>query len=149
MLSQSHTSRTATIPAPESVHPLQKYVADLHSSPQKNFPDIDDEDPEGHGEGHSSSQISSGSENDEEPAFTQLMPNKDFEELFQQFFVVGHKDLLLLRSKILLNRNINSKTLITPSDINAHKIHALRKKLYMLQMDLLTRVKGTQYNILQ
>ena len=146
MLSRSSkTSRTATIPATPSVHPLQEYIADLHSKPPKDFPDINDEDGEENGEHDSSSPITPEKSNGETD-FKPLMSNKNFEELFQQLFVVGHKQLVVLRSKILLDRKVNPDTLITPSDINAHKIQAIRNQLYKLQMTFFRSPKGMQYD---
>lgn len=147
MLSQSsQTNRTSTIPAPGSVPPSQEYIADLQSHPTKNFPDIDEEDSEGEGEQGSSSKITSEEGTSGESDFNHLMAGKDFSELFQQFFVVGHKQLTFLRSKIFLNRDVNPDTLITPSELNAPKIQTLRKQFYQIQTVLFKNPKGTQYD---
>lgn len=145
----SQTNRTSTIPAPGSIHPLQEYLADVQSNSGKDFPDIDEEDADGNEEQHSSSQITTNAENNGDVDFKQLVTNKDFSELFRQFFVVGHKDLVLLKSKILVDREVNPNALLKPSDVNAHKIQALREQLYKLQMALFKNPKGRQYDVAQ
>lgn len=140
----SQTTRTSTIPAPGSIHPLQEYLADVKSG--KDFPDIDEDDAEGNGEQHSSSQVTAAAENNGEIDFNELVATKDFSELFRQFFVVGHKELVILKSKIFLDRDMNPDTLLKPSDVNAHKIQALREQLYKLQMSLFKNPKGRQYD---
>lgn len=143
----SQTNRTSTIPAPESIHPLQEYLADVQSKSGKDFPDINDEGAEENEEHHSSSQITADRGKDELAGFQQLITNKDFSVLFRQFFVVGHKELVILKSKILLDRKESSNALIKPSDVNAHNIEALREKLYNLQMAFFNNPKGRQYDI--
>ncbi|MEL7833564.1 hypothetical protein [Fodinibius sp. Rm-B-1B1-1] len=142
----SQTNRTSTIPAAGSIHPLQEYLADVKSQSGKEFPDIDEDDAEGNGEQHSSSQVTTSAENNGEVDFNELVTNKDFSELFRQFFVVGHKELVILKSKIFSNRDMDPDSLLKPSDVNAHKIQALRKQLYKLQMTLFKNPKGRQYD---
>ncbi len=143
----SQTNRSSTIPAPGSIHPLQEYLSNLQSEPPEDFPGLDEENDESENEQKSSQRVTNGGEHGQ-PDFTHLVSNKDFSELFKQFFVVGHKKLAFLRSELLLKRDVNPNTLITPSDINAHKIQALREHLYRLQMTFFKNPKGKQYNTL-
>ena len=140
----SKTSEPSTLRAPESVHPLQEYV---QSNTEKDFPDIAEDDADDSGEQEASSHISTKEGDTSSSDFTDLMPQKDFGELFEQFFVVHHNDLFVLRSDIFLKRDINPDTLLAPSDINAGKIQALRNQLYQLQMILFEQQKGSEYDI--
>jgi hypothetical protein len=142
----SKTNFSSNIPALEGVHPTQEYVADLQSKPVKDFPDIDEENEEGHGDHEESHQITAGGNDENESDFLQLLPKKDFSDLFQQFFVVEHKKLTLLQSKILLARDFNPNTLI--SNIDAHEIQMLRQHLYDLQVNIFQNPKGQQYDTL-
>ncbi|PAU94990.1 hypothetical protein CK503_05880 [Aliifodinibius salipaludis] len=149
MLSRSSKpSSSSSIPALGGVHPIQEYVADLQSKPPKDFPDIDEENQDGNEDHEEAHQITAEGNNNSGSDFMQLMPKKDFSELFQQFFVVGHKKLTLLQSKILLERDTHSDALMAPSNIDTHKIQVLRQNLYNLQVNIFKNPKGQQYNTL-
>lgn len=143
----SQPSKTDTIRAPESVHPLQEYLSDVQSNAGKDFPDIAEEDGEDDAEQEGSSHINTTEERIDDSDFSDLMPTKDFGELFEQFFVVNHNELFILQSKFFFQRDVSSTTLLTPSDINAHKIQVLRYQLYKLQMTLFKNPKGREYDI--
>jgi len=148
MLSRpSQTSKTDTIRAPESVHPLQEYLSDVQSDAGKNFPNIAEEDEEDNEGQKASSHIDTTEGDADDSDFTDLMPTKDFGELLQQFFVIDHNELFVLRTKFFLQRDINPTTLLTPSDINTHKIQVLRNQLYQLQITLFKNPKGQEYDI--
>ncbi len=142
----SKPTLSSSIPALEGVHPIQEYVADSESNPVKDFPDIDEENDKDNGGHEESHQITSGGNDNGESDFMHLMPKKDFRDLFEHFFVVEHKNLTLLQSKILLERDLNPSELI--SDIDALKIHVLRQHLYDLQVNFFKNPKGQQYDIL-
>lgn len=147
MLSNSsHTNRASTIPAPEEILSPQQYRADLQAPPTGEFPDLDSEHPNEEDQQTSSADNVSNTGDGEESEFNQLMRRQDFSEMFNEFFVTGHKKLFLLQSKILKERNIYTTTLVVPSSINVHKIETLRKHLYRLQTVFFKSPKGQQYD---
>ena len=145
----SPTNRTATLPAPESVHPLQEYLSDLQSETAKKFPDVGEEKGKDDTNREKSDPAIKRGDNDDETNLSHLVGTKNFGELFQEFFVTEQKKLVILRSKILLNRDINHNTLIVPSDLNADKLQTLRKRLYLFQINLFEYRKGAHYDNLR
>lgn len=147
MLSNSsQTSRASTIPAPEEILSSQQYRSDLQTPPTGDFPDLDGEHHNNENQQASSAEHTSGTTKRGKSEFEQLMGRRDFSEMFNNFFVTGHKKILLLQSKILKGRNINTTSLLVPSSLNIHKIEALRRQLYRLQTVLFTTPKGQQYD---
>lgn len=143
-----HTNRASSIPAPEEILSTQPYRAKPKAPSSDNFPDLDEERSEDNKQA-SKAEKASGTSQDEQSEFKHLMGRRDFAEMFNEFFVTGHKKLFLLQSKLLKERNINTTTLVVPSSINIHKMEALRRHLYRLQTVLFSTPKGKKYDMFQ
>lgn len=145
-----HTRRTATIPPPNDIPELQEYVADIKSDNTAEFLQIDPEQSKDETENDSSALQDKATERDKGSGFTEFMPYTDFREILSQFFVSGHKKLFLLQSKIRNDLEIpddGSPPLII-TNINVHKIEALRQHYYTLQIDSFFSSKGKKCDIL-
>lgn len=144
MLSRSSKPNTSTISSPESISHLQKYFDDLQSQPVSSFPSIEEQESE-EGKEDSASPEQKNLEGKNGANLVDLMPNKDFGEIFNRFFVAGHKKLLLLQSDILSERDFE-ESLLALSDNNTEDIQALREHCYQLQMVLFRSPKGHTYD---
>lgn len=142
----SQKSRTSTIPASENIHPLQEYFSNLRFQPPPKFPELDTEYSDEEGKNNPSDTHSQESEKVKGTELAHLMADHDFGEMLNRFFVVGHKNLRLLQSRIRNQRNLDDNMLLTITDLNAHKIQKLRNHYYQLQMAFFRTPKGKQYD---
>ncbi|SHG15685.1 hypothetical protein SAMN05443144_12051 [Fodinibius roseus] len=76
-----------------------------------------------------------------------LMPQHDFRELFNRFFILRHQELLMLQTTIRQEREPGSTSGV-PSlrDLDNLQLNTLRNQYYRLQMLLFNMSKGGNHS---
>lgn len=148
MLSRSSKIKTSSaIRSPDSVQPLQDYISKPHTP--ANFPAVakdlaDNEKKEE--EDSSASEDKRGQKGEDFREMDLLLPRNNFQELFNRFFILGHKQLLMLQARIRQERGVNRSTKLMLRDIDNHQVHILRGQYYQLQMILFNMSKGNSHS---
>ncbi|GAA5522483.1 hypothetical protein LQ318_12085 [Aliifodinibius salicampi] len=147
MLSRSSKIKSSSaVQSPGKVQYVQEYLSDVHAP--TDFPSIEEEKGS-HGKDHSSSsekEAQGQSPSNDSPDLELLVPRKNFQELFNRFFVLGHKQLLMLQTKIRKPKDPNNHSALVLGDIDNQKVQALRRHYYQLQMLLFNMSKGNNHS---
>jgi hypothetical protein len=147
MLSQSSKINYSTaLQSAEDISFLGEYGINQDTAPP-SFPALKN-DNSNQEEEHSSKTNKKETKHQENPStdLQKLLPRQNFSELFNRFFVAGHKQILTIQSKIRMEKGIQEGPLLTLSALNAHKIQMLREHYYQLQMSLFKSPKGNQHD---
>lgn len=147
MLSRSSKIKTSSaVKSPGSIHALQGQLPD--AQPPADFPSIEEEKGN-NGENHSSSaekEAQEQSPGNDSPDFELLVPRKNFQELFNRFFILGHEKLLMLQKQIRQQQDIQNNSVLVLGDIDKQEVQALRRHYYQLQMLLFNMSKGKNHS---
>lgn len=145
MLSRSSNTKYSTIvQSPDSIYPNQDLQKE--ASPSAAFPSIEDEDKNREDEQHWDDEDHQQSEH-QDNIFQQLLPQKSFQEMLNQFFVADHKRLLILQSQLRLNRKVDSRSLFFLRKCGTHSIEEFRICYYKGQMIIYQIPKGQKFDL--
>jgi len=139
---QTNISQSPSIHATQSIYPLTKQT--LQSTPPP-FPSIEN-DNEGKNKNDNvpKEDLSHNEHQEELLELADYTANIDIHELFNAFFVVKHKHLFILRSKIRHEQISGHQYL--PALINIEQAQNLRERCYHLQFILIEIYKGKKFN---
>lgn len=147
MLSRSSKIKySSAVQSPGSIQSLQGDLPDV--MPSTNFPSIEEE--KGNSlKDHNSPQEKEAREKtsrNDSPDLELLVAGKDFQELFNRFFVLDHKQLFMLQSQMRKQEDPHNNSVLSLGDIDDQKVQALRRHYYQLQMLLFNMSKGNNHS---
>lgn len=142
----SRSSQQASVSSSDIIHPLEDYLSDLEPQPSE-FPKLDNEDPEDdpnndtieHREGE-------GWSDTDKEEITILLNQNSFKEMLRNFFVVRHKKLFLLRTRIYHEHTVNDNNISNLNFRSFPKTESLRELIYKLQLIFFESPKGKTYD---
>ncbi len=147
MLSRSSKIPSASaLGSPDSIQPLHDYISNLPSA--ADFPSIQDDLTDTKDEDDSSlSEDSRKQQKENTSEMELLMPQNDFRELFNRFFILRHQELLMLQTTIRQNREAGSTPgRLALQDVDNLQVNTLRNHYYQLQMLLFNMSKGNNHS---
>lgn len=147
MLSRSSKIKSSSaVQSPGSIHSLQGQLPD--AQPPTDFPSIEEEKGN-NGEDHSSpaeKDAQKQSPSNDSPDLELLVPRKNFQELLNRFFVLGHKQLFMLQTEMRKQEDAHNNSVLVLGNIENQKVQALRRHYYQLQMLLFNMSKGKNHS---
>jgi len=141
--SQSRIRQPTSVASTKGIYPLYEQTLDSPSSP---FPSIENNDNRNKEEEPTKGEKSQDGQQDDIMALSQYTPDSDFQELVNTFLVVGHKKLMILRSKMRHEHMNQSHSL--PAVRNKQKCQQFREQCYKVRMIVFNLSKGSKFDLL-
>lgn len=144
MLARSaKTNYSSVIQSPGSVQPLERYITNLQAPAA--FPSLESDQTDKEEKNADEQQGDQSQRKKALQEFELLAPRNDFQEMFNNFFVLGHKELLMLQAEIRSERGISNTYILALHNIDNLQVQALRRQYYQLQMILFKMSKGDKH----